>query len=233
MLLVWSLSLISCSTPEAAAPVTDQAKSIPAPEPEYIYSLNIKLLEPVPVDETLFILRLLEQLQDEFPFVSGTDVPPLNGFRAIIKEHLEIFRAKKVDPLLLERYEELLKAADAYRGYLAQFNNIQSQDDWKRSQATTAFGKEAIGTGSSLGLAAYQNGMLSGQEAIIGAAVVGGIQFLYNKFQSNREHNQLTSQATDQATDRLVESFRAFSPPLSPPPPADGGVHQRPQPLWP
>ena len=196
--------------------MTDQAKSIPTPEPEYIYSLDIKLLEPVPVDETLFILRLLEQFQDEFPFVSGTDVAPLNGFRAIIKEHLEIFRAKKVDPLLLERYEELLKAADAYRGYLAQFNNIQSQDDWKRSQATTAFGKEAIGTGSSLGLAAYQNGMLSGQEAIIGAAVVGGIQFLYNKFQSNREHNQLTSQATDQATDRLVESFRAFSPPLWP-----------------
>lgn len=207
VLLVWSLFLISCSKPEASATLTDQAKTIATPEQEYIYPLDLKMLEPLPVDETLFIVRLLEQLQDEFPLVDGSNVEQLKSYRAIIQEHLETFRAKKVDPLLVERYDELLGATEVYNRYLSQINNIQSQDDWKRSQETATFGKDAIGTASSAGMTAYQSGILSGEDAIIGAAVVGGIQFLYNKFQSNREHNQFKSQATAQAADQLLASF--------------------------
>jgi hypothetical protein len=199
-LLVWDSAGLSETT---NAP-TDGATVV---KKEPVRATPIVIAESSSLDETRFLLRLLNHLNSSWPSESLPReelAGQMVGFRRKAERARTYISAQKMDGKLLDCYDDLLGTIDYYTEYLSHLGLIDKTTQSRTEKEMGETGFNAGWGGAEAGYAISDNGGSTGQ-ALAGAALVSLGTFLWD----NHEKAQNRDEAKRVAVEEAQKGIRA------------------------
>jgi hypothetical protein len=163
------------------------------------------------VDETYFLVRVLESLYEQWP----NDVVSPNEFVSaaidLRKEALRYrahIKTKELDRNLGARFDELIESLDAYTAFLSNIDAIKKDAAKQLEKDTLSSGYTGgYAGGTALATLSRSDGV-STKEAVGAALVVGGITYLVDAWEKSGKREEAEKRAVESEARRISDNIQ-------------------------
>jgi hypothetical protein len=164
------------------------------------------------VDETLFLVRVLESLYEQWP----SDAASPNAFVAAAGElrkealrYSQHIQAKNLDADLGARFGDVVANLDAYSSFLANLDVIQEEAVKRLQQDSFQSGYKGGYAGGTTLATLSQSDDISSGEAVAAAVIVGGITWAVDAWEKADKRDRAQQQAVEAEARRIGDLIQA------------------------
>jgi hypothetical protein len=163
------------------------------------------------VDETLFLVRVLESLYEQWPSDAASPDAFVAAAGELRKEALRYrqhIQAKNLDADLAARFGEVIANLDAYTTFLANLDVIQEEAVKQLQQDSFQSGyKGGFAGATTLGTLSQSDDISSG-EAVVASLIVGGITWAVDAWEKSGKRDRARQQAVEAEARRIGDSIQ-------------------------